>query len=237
MFADDTNVTAINQTTENIAYDLREISNWLNANKLTVNISKTFKMSIGSSASSSLQHPYSFSNSIISATTYCEYQGKTIDSKLSFLSHIDSVVERLGKQSGIVCMLRHYVKRKHLIDYTKSNITPNIQYDVVVYDCGSRIKLNPIFTLQKKISKMIFYRTKRDHCEDLFFVFNEISTVFELHVYELLKFVLRSLTKGMKKLFYMKFFMKLQIDPPVDLLKIYIKFPYRNPKKIKQSIR
>ena len=86
------NVTALNQTTEKIAYDLREISNWLNANKLVVNISKTFKMSIGSSASRSLQHPYSISNSIISATTNCKYLGITIDSKLSFQSDIDSVV-------------------------------------------------------------------------------------------------------------------------------------------------
>ena len=116
LFADDTNVTALNQTTENITYDLREISNWLNANKLVVNMSETSKISLGSSASSSLEHLYSISNSIISATTNYKYLGKTNDSKLYFHSHIDSVVERLGKQSEIVCKLRHYVPRKHLID-------------------------------------------------------------------------------------------------------------------------
>ena len=84
LFADDTNVTALNQTTENIAYYLKEISNWLNANKLVVNISKTFKMSKGSSASSCLRQPYSISNSIISATTNCNYLGITIASKLFF---------------------------------------------------------------------------------------------------------------------------------------------------------
>ena len=31
--------------------------------------------------------------------------------------------------------------------------------------------------------------------------------------------------------------MKLQIDPPVDLLKIYLKFRHRIPKKIKLSIK
>ena len=103
LFADDTIVTALNQTTENIAYDIKEISICLNANKLVVNIGKTIKKSIGSSASSSLQHPSSISNAIISATTNCKYLGITIESKLSFQSHIDSVVERLGKQSGIVC--------------------------------------------------------------------------------------------------------------------------------------
>ena len=103
LFADDTIVTALNQTTKNIAYHIKEISICLNANKLVVNTSKTFKMSQGSSASSSLQHPFSISNAIISATTNCKYLGKTIESKLFFHSHNDSVVERLGKQSGIVC--------------------------------------------------------------------------------------------------------------------------------------
>ena len=160
-------------------------------------MSKTFEISICSSASSSLQHPNSISNSIISATTNCKYLGITFDSKLFFPSHIDSVVERLGKQSGIVCTLRHYVPRKHLINYYKSNINPIVQYGV--WFCTSRTKLNPIFTLQKKILKFIFYRTKHDHCEDLF-VFNEILTVYELHVcYELLKFVLRSLTESHEK--------------------------------------
>ena len=43
----------------------------------------------------------------------------------------------------------------------------------------------------------MFFRTKRDYCEDL--VFHEILTVYELHVYELLKFLLQSLTKSHEK--------------------------------------
>ena len=71
---------------------------------------------------------------------------------------------------------------------------------------------------------MIYYRTKRDHCKDLF-VFNEIFTVYKLDVHELLKFVLRSLTKSHEKAYLNELFvMKLQIGPPVDLLKIYLKF-------------
>ena len=57
LFADDTNVTAHNQTTEKIAFELGEIFNWLIANKLVAKISKTFEISLGSSSSSSVQHP------------------------------------------------------------------------------------------------------------------------------------------------------------------------------------
>ena len=41
---------------------------------------------------------------------------------------------------------------------------------------------------------MIYFRCKRDHCEDIL-TSNEILTVFELHVYELLKFLQRSITQ------------------------------------------
>ena len=44
LFVNDATVNTLNQTTENIAFDMKEISNWRKANKLEVNISSTFKM-------------------------------------------------------------------------------------------------------------------------------------------------------------------------------------------------
>ena len=46
--------------------------------------------------------------------------------------------------------------------------------------------------MQKKIIKLIYFRKRHDDSEDLFTA-NKILTVFELHIYELLKFVLKSL--------------------------------------------
>ena len=49
--------------------------------------------------------------------------------------------------------------------------------------------------MQKKILKFIYFRKKKDHSFDIFDK-NCILTVYELHIYELLKFVLRSI-KGL----------------------------------------
>ena len=50
----------------------------------------------------------------------------------------------------------------------------------------------PFFRLEKKIFKIIHFRKKRDSCSDLF-MNNTMLSVYELHLYKLLKFVLKSL--------------------------------------------
>ena len=143
---------------------------------------------MSSIASSCLQHPFSNNNSIIIVTTNCKYPGiKSVLKLFFFQSHIDSVLERLSKQIGLVCSLRHYVPRKQLINNDKSNIKSFVQYGVLACGCSSRTKLKPVINLQK-----FFYRTKRGHCQETFVLY-EILNVYEF--FELLKFVLRFLTK------------------------------------------
>ena len=52
LFADDTNICGLNCSSEEIETDLPKITKWLNANKLKLNISKTFQLNTKTSASS-----------------------------------------------------------------------------------------------------------------------------------------------------------------------------------------
>ena len=80
----------------------------------------------------------------------CKYLGICVDSKLSFVSHIEYVKKRLGKQCGIISKLRHYVPRHLLMQYYKTNVQPIIQYGILVYGCCSFSSLKPLLILQKK---------------------------------------------------------------------------------------
>ena len=64
----------------------------------------------------------------------------------------------------------------------------------MLYDCCNYSSLLPIYILQKKILKFIYFRKRSDSSRDIF-VSNKLLTVFEFHIYELLKFVLKSLKK------------------------------------------
>ena len=121
----------------------------------------------------------------LSVSTYVWFQ--------SFLfSLIDSVRQRLGKQCSIISKLRHYVPRKQLLRYYDSNVKSIIQYGILEYGWCSFSSLSAVLALQKKILKYIFFRKRSDYSTDLF-VNNRILTVYELHLYKLLKFVLQSL--------------------------------------------
>lgn len=189
LFADDTNITSIGVSAENIESDLNKISKWLSSNKLSLNLEKTVQMNVHKSASN---RRFNINGAAIQVKPLCKYLGIKVDAKLSFMSHIDYVKKRLGKQCGIICKLRHYVPRHLLLLYYKSNIQPIIQYGILVYGCCSKTSLQSIYQLQKKILKFIYFRKRRDHSEDLF-ESNQILTVFELHLYELLKFALKTI--------------------------------------------
>ena len=177
LFADDTNLTAINCSNEDIDRDLESLSNWLEANKLVLNLEKTVQMNIGNSASSS----HKLNNQVILINAVCKYLGLYVDNRLNFSSHIDYVKMRLSKQCWIVSKLRHYVPRNLLIEYYKSNVNPIIQYGVIVYGCCSFSSLQPILRLQKKILKFIYFRKNYSNSDDNF-VRNKLLTVYEFQI-------------------------------------------------------
>ena len=154
---------------------------------------KTVQMNIRNKNSAS-KSVFKFDDVSIEVRNLCKYLGIYVDSKSSFQSHIEHIKKRLSKQCGIICKLRHYVPRKQLIDNYQSNVNPIIQYGILVYGCCSYSSLLPIYILQKKILKFIYFRKRSDSSWDIF-ISNKLLTVFEFHVYELLKFVLKSLKK------------------------------------------
>ena len=133
---------------------------------------------------------YHFDDQVVQTHSMCKYLGLRIDAKLSFISHIENDKKKLSKQCGTVSKMRHFAPRSKLISYYSSNVIPIIQYGVV-YGCCSYSSLLPLFMLQKKVLKFISFRRKSDSCSDLFLKHGFLS-VYELQIYELLKFVLKS---------------------------------------------
>ena len=188
LFADDTNLSGL--TPKSIAKDLKSVKSWLNANKLVLDVNKTICMNLGNSASKNV--PVYLNNCIAQCEPVCKYLGKMLESKLSFVSHVDYVMKMLGTQGGIISKLRHFVPNKELKLYYNSNVKSIIQYEVFVFGCCCSSAILRILQIQKKIVKLIHFRKERDHSFDLLEK-HKVLNVFELHVYELLKFVLRSI--------------------------------------------
>ena len=97
LFADDTNLTAINKDDNSVQEDLQSINNWLIANKLILNKDKTVQMNIRNKNSAS-KSMFKFDDVSIEVRNLCKYLGIYVDSKLSFQSHKEYIRKRLSKQ-------------------------------------------------------------------------------------------------------------------------------------------
>ena len=198
LFADDTSISRLECSLSDFNNDLEAVHHWLNYNKLSLNIEKTVQVNVTKRSAST--DSLLLDGIAIKVETSCKYLGVYVDNKLSFLTHINYFRERLRKQCSVIYRLRHNVPRSFLIRHYTANIKSIIQYGILVYGCTSFSNLSPIFSLQKKIFRLMFFRKNLDSIQDVFLEY-KILTVHELHIYELLKFVLRSCSNCTQKTF------------------------------------
>ena len=93
-FADDTNISSLGLNKSKIDSDLSDISSWLVANKMSLNLEKTVQLNLSTSASNK---NFSLNNCPYSIKPMCKYLGVRLDLKLTFVSHVEHVKKRLGK--------------------------------------------------------------------------------------------------------------------------------------------
>ena len=125
----------------------------------------------------------------IAACVNYKYLGIYFDKKLNFDMHIRKVVEKLSKQCGIIYKLRETLNSSHLLAYIRACVSPIVQNGVLLYCFGRKTSLQQILVLQRRLVRIAFrlpYRSivlgKFKDCK--------ICTVFELQIYELLKYSL-----------------------------------------------
>ena len=99
LFADDTNLTAVNRDFESMQKDLVNVEKLLNANKLSLNPEKSCQMNtkIGNSASNVNSFSVFKLNSVnLPESKSCKYLGVRLDKKLKFTGHIEDVKKKLA---------------------------------------------------------------------------------------------------------------------------------------------
>ncbi len=135
VFAEDTNLTAINCTIHAIHQDLENVEKWLRSNKLCLNADETSQMNLHRIKYRSVRNnrnSFTLSNSTVITTNKCKYLGVFLDDKLCFSDHVQTVKNKISQESGIVSKQRHYVPRKTLTKNYVSNLKLIIQYGILV---------------------------------------------------------------------------------------------------------
>ena len=160
IFADDTNIFIkgkdITHTTNVLNKELKKVTEWLNANKLSLNIDKTCYMLFTTQRRNFDNFPQIKINEIdINRVDNTKFVGVTIDSKLSWEYHIRQCKSKVSKGIGILLKARKVLNSNSLLTLYNSLIYPHLIYCIEVWGTAADIHINSLFKLQKKAIRII----------------------------------------------------------------------------------
>ena len=121
LFADDSNAFIkgknINHIIHQLNDELHKLTEWLVANRLTLNLKKTHYV-IFSSAKNN-KHIYDdliINNKVIDRVVSTKYLGVIIDAQLKFREHIAQIKGKIARGIGILCRAKKFFNIKTLTD-------------------------------------------------------------------------------------------------------------------------
>ena len=142
MFADDTSLLIsgnnIHTLQNTVNKELEKVANWLDANKLSLNINKTNYIAFRS------HNTYADHNDMkimlreqtVNKVNETKFLGITIDQFVSFKSHISNISNKLSKTIGILLKCRDVLNNSTLIQLYYSLAHPYISYCNIVWACS-----------------------------------------------------------------------------------------------------
>ena len=141
---------------KNINEELKNLTLWLNVNRLSLNISKT-NFVIFHTYNKPLQYNVTLkmNKKAIVQKNNIKYLGIIVDSHLSWKQHIFEVSKKIGRSIGIMHKLREFMTTKMLKNIYYSLVYSHIVYDIQVWGSAFDTELNKILILQKKSVRIL----------------------------------------------------------------------------------
>ena len=149
--------------------ELKKVTAWLTANKLSLNINKT-NFIIFKSNRKKLRNK---ANVIINEHTidqvkYTKFLGIYIDEELSWKYHINHIASKISKMTGIMAKARHHLTSKTLLTLYHTMIYPYLNYCNNIWGSTYPTRLLSIFKTQKKIVRIMTFSNYNDDTRPLF---------------------------------------------------------------------
>ena len=187
MYADDTTLFCDingNPADEHVLNtELCKITDWLSANKLSLNVNKT-KCMVFHSDKKKMLYPKLFIDAIeIERVDYFNFLGLQLNHTLKWNNQLSCVSLKISKITGLLHKLKSEYPTSILKSIYNTLILPNISYCILSW--GSQI--DKIFLLQKRAIRNISKSNFRAHTEPLFKEHNLLK-VHDIYHMAILKF-------------------------------------------------
>ena len=174
MYADDTSITFasnnVDEIDECINSDLEEIRLWLAANKLTLNLTKTEFLLIGSRQRlSNLPESLAvrINQSCVEQVSTAKSLGVYIDQNLNWETHIRETSKKIASGISAIKRIRKFVPREILLTIYNSLIQPHFDYCSVVWGCCSKGLSQKLQKLQNRAARIITFSNYDSNVDEL----------------------------------------------------------------------
>ena len=189
MFADDTNVFAVDnniQTLETtLNHELSLLCNWLKANKLSLNVNKTHYMIFSPTRKKiHVSINLTIDNNAIEKVKQTKFLGVILDDELTWKPHINYVKGKLYKSIGIIHKAKQYLTMDALKSIYYAFIYPYLIYCILVWGGTNITTLDPIIKAQKRAIRCLASKPKYSKSEPLFKSLNILNyhQIYKQHV-------------------------------------------------------
>ena len=136
LFADDSNPFLshgnIDILFNTVNSELINISNWIKANKLSLNIKKTNYM-LFSRTATSVSRDIIFDGAPISRVNSMNFLGMFIDDKLSWTQHVNYLCSVISRNVGILNKLKYFLPSNILYNIYNALILSHISYGILAW--------------------------------------------------------------------------------------------------------
>ena len=187
LFADDTNLffshNDPNYLVNTINIELGKLTQWIRANRLSLNLQKT-KYMLFSNSLVSLPGNIIFYDSPLDKVSDIKFLGVTIDDKFSWRPHVDNICKTISRNIGIINRLKTHLPSNSLLTLYSSLILPYLNYGLLAWGNACHFLLNKLLLLQKKALRIICHTVFRAHTDPLF-LDNKIMKIKDLYLFQL----------------------------------------------------
>ena len=147
MYADDTNIFIRGKDLQKMEHDLnieiQNISLWLKANKLSLNIKKTCTMTFSNIPSVRNRiNNINIDGTQLHTVSHTQFLGVIIDNKINWNEHIKYTCKKNSKSVGIFWKIKNKVNKTTLINLYYTFIYPFIIYCNIVWGRAPKIYLS-----------------------------------------------------------------------------------------------
>ena len=167
--------------------ELKHITTWFNANKLSLNTGKTKYTFFHKSKRKDdipLRLPLLKINEYkIERQSSIKFLGVLLDENLSWKDHISTIETKVAKNIGLLYKAKHFVNEECLKQLYFAYIHSYLSYANIAWASTHKTKLKKLVSQQKQACRIVFHKPRLTHAQPLLKCLKALN-LFQINIYQ-----------------------------------------------------